>query len=76
MMWLLVAYLILIFVNFCMSVQNIESWAYRGRETNTQKVIRWICITIVNPVFTVMYWGCWIYVLYWQKKETKRRRKL
>lgn len=74
MIWLVLVYLALAIVNFLMSLDNIETWAYRGKETKMQKVIRWICITIVNPAFSVMYWGCWIFVFYWQKKDSKNRR--
>lgn len=76
MMWLLLAYVILISVNFHNSLNNIETWAYRGRETNMQKAIRWICIVIVNPVFAVMYWCCYIYIYCWQIKDSKKRRKM
>lgn len=74
MMWLLLAYVILISVNFHNSLENTETWAYRGRETNMQKVLRWICITIVNPIFTIMYWGCYLYLFCNNSKQRKRRK--
>lgn len=74
MMWLLLAYVILISVNFHNSLENAETWAYRGRETNMQKVLRWICITIVNPIFTIMYWGCYLYLFCNNSKQRKRRK--
>ena len=71
MIWLLIMYVIIILFNFTVSLGNIDTWAYRGKETRMQRTIRWICITIINPLFSVTYSLCYIYLHFILNKRRK-----
>ena len=65
-------YICMAIVNFRMSLENIEGWAFRKNENTMHKVVRWIVIAPINPIFFVLYWACWIYYFHWIKKMKKK----
>ena len=67
MIWLLVCYIVMICFNFWMSIDYIAEWAYRENEAPMHKIVRWISLFLVNPIF-VIFFGIALY-LYRREKR-------
>ena len=59
--YLILCYLFMAVVNFVTSIKNQHIWADMRGKSKMQRFISWVVITVLNPIFALVYFSLWAY---------------